>query len=107
MFDEKKLRTFLVQTPKPACILVHVDDDTREIVVPATGKTWAHIAQSIVALGEVKCVECYDSAGALIRATRGEEDEKRAQAARNVALGVPTHADPETARLSHFSNLHI
>lgn len=104
-FDEKKLRTFLVQTPKPARIVVHVDDDTREIVVPPTGKTWAHIAQSIVALGDVKCVECYDASNSLLRATRGEEDERRAQEAKNVALGVPTHADPETARLIHFSNL--
>lgn len=105
-FDEKKLRTFLVQMPKPARIIVHVDDaEAREIVVPATGKTWAHIAQSIVALGDVRVVECYDAQGALLRATRGEEDEKRAQEVRNVAMGIPTHADPETARLIHFSNL--
>lgn len=105
-FDEKKLRTFLCSAPKPARILVHVDDaEAREIVVPATGKTWAHIAQSIVALGDVKVVECYDANGALLRATRGEEDDRRAQETKNIALGVPTHADPETARLIHFSNL--
>lgn len=105
-FDEKKLRTFLVQTPKPARIIVHVDDaEAREIVVPATGKTWAHIAQSIVALGDVKVVECYDASGGLLRATRGDEDDRIAQQAKNTALGIPTHADPETARLIHFSNL--
>lgn len=105
-FDEKKLRTFLCSAPKPARILVHVDDaEAREIVVPATGKTWAHIAQSIVALGDVKVVECYDANGALLRATRGEADEKLAQEAKNLALAIPVNADPETARLIHFSNL--
>jgi len=102
-FDEKKLRSFLCSVPKPAKVVVHTDAESREIVA-GSGKTWAAIAHTIVALGDAKLVEAYEKDGTLIRAVRADEDEAK-QAAQNTSLGLPTHADPETARITHFANL--
>lgn len=99
---EKALRTFLMASPRPDKILVYLDNDQVHELAPAShGRTWASIAQSIVALEPVR-LECHDEK-ALLRAARwGEEEEKKKNFTE--ALGIPG-ADTETARITHFANL--
>lgn len=103
--DEKELRSFLVQTPRPVKILVRSEgDDVNEVAPPAKGKggsSWTYVARSILALEPVS-VEVFDERGALIRATRLTETTPTPSA----EAGLPVlHNDPETARLTHFANL--
>jgi hypothetical protein len=101
--DEKEIRSFLVATPRGSKILVRTDDDEVHEVASPNGKgiTWAHVARSIDSLKHVY-IELQDSEGRMIRATRTTGD--RAEAA-TTAPTVVMHADPETARLTHFANL--
>jgi hypothetical protein len=103
--DEKEIRSFLVAHPRGAKILVRDENDELHEIASPNGKgiTWAHIARSIDALKHVY-IELQDSEGKLVRATRttgGEKEKAEAQA----LMAVPSHADPETARLTHFANL--
>lgn len=108
--DEKKFRTFLLEAPRASRIVVRTADDTHEIA-PAggdhgssRGHTWAAVARSIIALGP-ECVEIYDTQDKLVRAMRFD-DEAETEKQRNLSLGIPLNADPETARFVLFSKLH-
>lgn len=102
-FDERELRTFLVYPPKPARVVVQTAEGPQEMT-PGTGRTWASMARSIVALSNAEVVELYDEKGKLLRAMRAEAEEKRAPW-QPAAVALPPNADPETQRLIHFSNL--
>lgn len=100
MFSERDLRTFLVHAPKPAKIVVHNDEGTSEII-PGTGKTWASIARTVVAL-EANFVEVFATDGTLARALR---DDGNGGASSLALPPAPVNMDPESARLMHFANL--
>lgn len=100
---EKKIRSFLVQTPRPAKIVVRTLEDEQHELGPAKGGvSWTGIARSIVALGP-KSIEVYSESGKLERATRCDDDDEKPAA----EVGIPPalSTDPETARLTHFANL--
>src|SRR5687768_4132416 len=99
---EKKIRSFLVSTPRPAKVVVRTaEDDVHEIGPAKGGVSWSGIARSIVALNP-KTIEVFNEAGKLERATRCDEDEKPAP---DVVIPPALSSDPETARLTHFANL--
>ena len=71
-FDVNALRSFLVQSPRPAKILVTCGDgDQKEVTPPkgVGGVTWAGLARSIETLDPAK-VELFDADDKLLRAQR-------------------------------------
>lgn len=100
---EKKVRSFLVSTPRPAKIVVRTEEDEVHELGPAKGgQSWSSIARSIIALGP-KSIEVYNAADKVERAMRcDDEDEKPAT---EIAIPSALSSDPETARLTHFANL--
>jgi hypothetical protein len=103
--DEKDIRSFLVQHPRGARVLVRDEDDEIHSIAGPTGKggTWAQVARSIVALRPV-LIEIHDADEKLLRATRTTESTPSIP-----GISQPTmrsqHDDPETARLQHFADL--
>lgn len=97
---EKRIRSFLVATPRPTRIVVRCEDDETQELGPAkAGTTWAGIARSIMALRPVTIQAFIGD-----RLERAMEcDEKEASV--NVTPPAAIASDPETARLTHFANL--
>lgn len=94
-----KLRGFLIQVPKPNRIRVTGEGEP-EILKP--GKSYARCAESILAMG-VDLVECLDSEGNVLRATRlALEDAQRSPAA---PIPPGLEADPQALMLTHFADL--
>lgn len=105
--DEKEIRSFLVQSPRGAKILVRTEDEEVHEVAPPSGRggaTWAHIARSIDAMAHTH-IEIQDESGRLIRATRTAAEKAEPTGQSTLSGGAVMHSDPETARLQHFANL--
>jgi hypothetical protein len=94
-----RIRGFLLQLPKPHIVRVTGDGEPQEL---KPGKSYAKLAETIAALNP-DLVECLDSSGAVLRATRlGTEDARRSDAAEVPAV---LSTDPHAAMLTHFANL--
>lgn len=103
-FDVNTLRSFLVQSPRPAKILVTCGDgETKEILPPKAvgGITWMGLARSIETLDPAK-VELFDASDKLIRAQRFD-----AGALPDVESSLPEilKRDAESARIALFAQL--
>lgn len=101
------VRGFLIQKPKPARVRCTADGATKEF--GPKGKSWAHTAQTIVAL-EPELIELLDAQGNLLRAMRGDDamgapmpdaDDTDDPPPVNPAL----RADPNALMLTHFADL--
>jgi hypothetical protein len=98
---EKRVRSFLVATPRPTKIVVHCEDgETHELGPAKAGTTWAGIARSIMALKP-------ESVQAFIgdRLERAMECDESSSERVNVAQPSVLSNDPESARIMHFANL--
>ena len=97
--NASRIRGFLLQLPKPHMVRVTGEGEPQEL---KPGKSYAKLADTIAALGP-DLVECLDSAGAVLRATRLDT----AEAHRSNAAEVPAAlaSDPNAAMLTHFANL--
>jgi hypothetical protein len=101
--DVNALRSFLVQSPKPAKILVTSGDGSEKEILPPKGVggiTWAGVARSIETLDPAK-VELFDGEDKLIRAQRFDAQPPEAEA----ALPEILKRDAESARLALFAQL--
>lgn len=94
-----RIRGFLLQLPKPATVRITGEGEPQEL---KPGKSYVKLAETIAALAP-DLVECLDSQGKVLRATRLDSYEAR----RSDAAEVPTvlATDPQAATLTHFANL--
>ena len=102
-FNLNELRSFLVQSPRPAKILVTCGDgDTKEILPPkgVGGVTWAGVARSIETLDPAK-VELFDADDKLLRAQRFDAQLPDVE----TALPEILKRDAESARIALFAQL--
>lgn len=99
---EKRIRSFLVATPRPTKIVVHCEEGVEhELGAAKSGTTWAGIARSIMAL-HPETIHAYIG-DRIERAMSCDEDEEKERV--NVSVPSALSTDPETARLTHFANL--
>jgi hypothetical protein len=101
--DVNALRSFLVQSPRPAKILVTCGDgETKEILPPKNvgGITWAGLARSIETLDPAK-VELFDASDKLIRAQRFDAGTPDVES----TLPEILKRDSESARIALFAQL--
>lgn len=104
--DVNALRSFLVQAPRPAKILVTSGDGEQKEILPPKGVggiTWASLARSIETLDPDK-LELFDSDDKLIRAQRFDATT-RGEGATTAALPEILARDAESARLALFAQL--
>jgi hypothetical protein len=95
-----RIRNFLIQQPKPASVRVVVDGDPHDIKV--AGRSYQKLADTIAAM-DGEQLQCLGADGALLRATRlDDEDAQRSDAA---AIPAGLAADPHALMLTHFANL--
>ena len=97
------VRGFLIQKPKPSRVRCTVDGETKEF--GPKGKSWAHTAETIVAL-QPELIELLGPQGDLLRAMRGDD---AAELPLPESDEVPIHpalkADPNALMLTHFADL--
>lgn len=89
-----RIRGFLIMKPKPARVVVHCDDQEQEV---ALGRSYAKTADTLAAL-DFDRVECFDSAGKLLRALEGD-DAKRDE----VELPEVLKQDPMAAAFAYYA----
>ena len=94
-----RIRGFLLQLPKPAMVRVTGDGEPQEL---KPGRSYSKLAETILALAP-ELIECLDSDGKVLRATRMEGAEQR----RSDAAEIPEQlkSDPTALMLTHFANL--
>lgn len=96
------IRKFLLGQPRAEVIRLSSGPDSVPTEMRATrSKSWSKLAESIYAI-RPELIELLDKDGAVIRAMRPEEELTRSDAA---PIPEALASDPETARLTHFSNL--
>lgn len=88
-----------MRAPRPASLRVFAGDDVHEIKVDGE-QNWARLGETIAALDPDR-VELYGDSDELLRA----EKRKISRNSSQVAIPGVLSSDPETARLTHFSNL--
>lgn len=98
---EKRIRSFLVATPRPTKIIVHcADGEVQELGPAKAGTTWAGIARSIMAL-KPETIQAFVGE----RLERAIDCDDETEKSVNVTPPSVLTSDPETARLTHFANL--
>jgi hypothetical protein len=95
-----RIRSFLINVPKPTTVRVIVDGDAHDI--KTNGRSWQKIADTIDAMNGEQ-LQCLDKDGTLLRAMRLDDaDAQRSEAA---AIPAGLAADPNALMLTHFANL--
>jgi phage gp36-like protein len=94
-----KIRSFLLQLPKPHMVRISGDGEPQELKV---GRSYAKLADTIAAL-RPELIECLDSDGKVLRAQRTDTDEAQRSAAAEIPVGLSQ--DPSALMLTHFANL--
>jgi hypothetical protein len=105
--NAKDIRNWCLVQPRPKKIRATMPDDTQqEIGAPTrSGQSWAQVAQTLDALQPVM-LEAFDETGQLLRAKRDDQDDADDGGTEQHQFKVPTNiTDPETVRMTHFSNL--
>jgi hypothetical protein len=97
--NAQRIRGFLLQLPRPALVRISGDGEPQEL---SPGKSYAKCAETIEALAPL-LIECLDSSGKVLRATRTDTPE--AQRSDAAALPAGLAADPNALMLTHFANL--
>lgn len=92
------LRSFLVQSPKPATLRVHVDDAEQEVKL---NRSFIRTAETVLALAP-DLVECLDKDGKVLRAIRIEVDGATPDIA---AVPAALTADPTALMVTHIADL--
>lgn len=107
MNSASEIRAWLMQTPKPALVRVHLEGGEKHDLKcgSAASVGWKKLSETILALPWDR-LEAFDEEETLIRATAAgmdEEDESTGTAPPNIA--VPVGMDSETARLTLVAQL--
>jgi hypothetical protein len=97
------VRGFLIQKPKPSRVRCTIDGETREF--GPKGKSWAHTAETIIAL-QPELIELLGPQGDLLRAMRGvDASEAPMPESDEVPIQPALRADPQALMLTHFADL--
>jgi hypothetical protein len=97
---EKRIRSFLVASPRPTRIVVKCAEEEHELGPAKAGTSWAGIARSIMAL-KPESVQVFIGE----RLERAMECDEKPDERVSVAIPSALTTDPETARVTHFANL--
>jgi len=115
----RQVRSWIMQTPRPASLRVTTDERQRETVVCGSG-TWGDVASTVLALNP-ETIEALDSSGNVLRATsaldlfESEPDERHgtipapppapATSAPRPSIAELVGDDPESRRFALFAHL--
>lgn len=94
------LRKFLMRKPRPAVIRLTQGDKSEDMPVKPN-QSFSRLGETINAVAP-ELVECFDTEGQLLRATRPHIDNDANEAPETPKV---LSDDPETARITHFANL--
>lgn len=102
------IRSWLMQTPKPGLVRVHLDTGGHHDLTcgSAASVGWKKLSETIHALPWDRLEAFEEDGETLIRATAAGMDEaEEASSANTPTFAVPANLDPESARLTVFANL--
>lgn len=95
-----RIRGFLISLPKPASVRVFVEGEAHDL--KTAGRSYQKIAETIAAMNGEQ-LQCLDSEGKLLRATRLDDEDAQRSDAAPIPAGLA--ADPQALMLTHFANL--
>jgi hypothetical protein len=99
MSDVARIRSFLIQHPKPSIVRVTGDGEPQDVRV---GKSYQRCAETVAAL-EPERIELFDAEKQLLRAMSLADEESRRSDAASIPAGIA--GDPNALMLTHFANL--
>lgn len=101
------IRSWLMQTPKPALVRVHLDTGAHHDMKcgSAASVGWKKISESIHSLPWDRLEAFEEDGETLIRATAQGMDEAEETSNGTAPVSLPAGLDPESARLTVFAQL--